>query len=81
MSNVSQLESIIEEGFEHRANYTPSTMPGELKAAIDESLNLLNDGTLRVAEKKDNDWRVNQWLKKAVLLSFGAKDNQIITDL
>ena len=80
MTNFNQLENIIEEGFEHRASFTPKTMPDELKDAIDKSLNLLNDGTLRVAEKNNGDWIVNQWLKKAVLLSFGARDNQIMTD-
>ncbi|RLA04391.1 MAG: 2,3,4,5-tetrahydropyridine-2,6-dicarboxylate N-succinyltransferase [Gammaproteobacteria bacterium] len=82
MTNYSDLEQTIEAGFEQRAAYTPNTMPADLKAAIDQTMDLLDNGTLRVAEKiaDGGDWQVNQWLKKAVLLSFRARDNQVMSD-
>jgi len=80
MKSYNDLELIIETGFENRAEYSPSTMPNELKQAIDETINLLDSGELRVAEKINNDWLVNQWLKKAVLLSFRSRDNQVMSD-
>jgi len=80
MTNYSDLENIIEQGFDNRAAYTPDNMPTELKSAIDATMNLLDNGELRVAEKQQADWQVNQWLKKAVLLSFRARDNQIMSD-
>jgi len=55
-------------------------MPADLKSAINESLGLLDSGELRVAEKIEGDWQVNQWLKKAVLLSFRARENQVSSD-
>ena len=46
---------------------------------VENVLNLLDEGKLRVCEKKENDWHVNQWLKKAILLSFRIQDMEIIT--
>jgi len=80
MNNYGELKQLIETGFDNRTNYNPGNMPTELKAAIDESLDLLNTGKMRVAEKTDGDWQVNQWLKKAVLLSFRARENQVSSD-
>lgn len=80
MKSYNDLELVIESGFENRAEYSPSSMPTELKEAIDETINLLDSGELRVAEKVAGDWQVNQWLKKAVLLSFRARDNQVMSD-
>jgi 2,3,4,5-tetrahydropyridine-2-carboxylate N-succinyltransferase len=80
MKSYKDLEIVIETGFENRAEYSPSSMPTELKQAIHETINLLDCGELRVAEKVGDDWQVNQWLKKAVLLSFRARDNQIMSD-
>ncbi len=80
MNNNDELIQIIESGFDNRTNYNPDNMPAELKTAIDDSLDLLNTGRMRVAEKIDGDWQVNQWLKKAVLLSFRARENQVSTD-
>lgn len=70
------LQQIIEQAFEDRAQYSPSTMPSEIKDAINQVLASLDNGSLRVAEKKDGEWIVNQWAKKAVLLSFRMNDNQ-----
>jgi len=80
MNTHEDLKTLIEVEFENRASYNPANMPAELKVAIDESLNLLDSGKMRVAEKIDGNWQVNQWLKKAVLLSFRARENQVSTD-
>ncbi len=69
------LQQIIEQAFEKRADYSPATMPENIKQAVRTVLNDLDEGTLRVAEKIDGQWQVNQWAKKAVLLSFRMNDN------
>lgn len=75
---MEQLKKIIEEGFEHRANLTPTNAPEELKEAVNRYIEALDRGDLRIAEKKEGDWVVNEWLKKAVLLSFRLEDNALI---
>jgi len=73
MSNA-HLETAIEAAWEARDTITPAT-GGQTRAAIEETLNALDGGGLRVAERRDNgDWHVNQWAKKAVLLGFRLKD-------
>ncbi len=73
MSNA-QLETAIEAAWEVRDIITPST-GGEVREAIEDTLNALDGGTLRVAERQaDGNWHVNQWAKKAVLLGFRLKD-------
>ncbi len=67
------LEAAIEAAWENRADITPTTQ-GEVRDAVSETLNALDTGTLRVAEKRGADWHVNQWAKKAVLLSFRLND-------
>ena len=67
------LESAIEAAWEARDTITPATR-GETREAIEQTLNALDSGTLRVAEKRGADWHVNQWAKKAVLLGFRLKD-------
>ena len=74
------IQPIIEAAFEDRANITPSTVSPELKAAIEQVIAELDNGHLRVAEKIDGDWVVNQWVKKAVLLSFRIRDNEVMDD-
>ena len=66
---LEELEQIIDAAFENAAALTPDTR-GDVRDAVDTALDLLDAGTARVAEKIGDDWRVNQWLKKAVLLSF-----------
>ncbi|CAM4179485.1 2,3,4,5-tetrahydropyridine-2,6-dicarboxylate N-succinyltransferase [Kerstersia similis] len=73
---TAQLQNTIEQAWEDRANLTAAHHPASLKAAIDDVLNSLNTGKLRVAEKIDGKWQVHQWLKQAVLLSFRLQDNQ-----
>ena len=76
MSNA-QLEAAIEAAWDARDAITPATT-GEAREAIEDTLNALDSGKLRVAEKQaDNSWHVNQWAKKAVLLGFRIKDMEI----
>ena len=77
-----RLQTQIEKAFEDRAKIT-STTKGDARDAVDEALDLLDRGKARVAEKLPgatgpNSWKVNQWLKKAVLLSFRLNDNALI---
>ncbi|MBV34357.1 MAG: 2,3,4,5-tetrahydropyridine-2,6-dicarboxylate N-succinyltransferase [Rickettsiales bacterium] len=72
------LQNTIEQAFENRDSLSPSSAPADIKEAVTEALNLLDSGQARVAEKKDGDWIVNQWLKKAVLLSFRLNENKVI---
>src|SRR5688500_18731203 len=71
-------QKTIEEAFEKRAEITPTAAPPEVKQAVDEAIAQLDSGKLRVAEKKDGEWFTHQWLKKAVLLSFRLRDNQVM---
>ena len=76
MSNA-QLEQAIVSAWEARDQISPETT-GEIREAIEDTLNSLDSGQLRVAEKRENgDWHVNQWAKKAVLLGFRIKDMEI----
>ena len=75
---MSQLEKIINEAFEQRADITPANVSAEIRNAVTETLNLLDKGSLRVAEKINGDWVTHQWLKKAVLLSFRINENRLM---
>ena len=77
-----RLQTQIEKAFEDRAKINSATK-GDARDAVDEALDLLDRGKVRVAEKLPgatgpNSWKVNQWLKKAVLLSFRLNDNALI---
>jgi 2,3,4,5-tetrahydropyridine-2-carboxylate N-succinyltransferase len=72
------LAALIDDAFERRADLSASAVPPALAHAIDQVLAGLNDGTLRVAEKRDGSWTIHQWIKKAVLLYFRTHDNQLI---
>jgi 2,3,4,5-tetrahydropyridine-2-carboxylate N-succinyltransferase len=72
MSNAA-LEAAIEAAWEAREGISPATK-GEVRDAIEATLSALDSGSLRVAEKRGSDWHVNQWAKKAVLLSFRLTD-------
>lgn len=74
---MSDLERIINDAFEKRDNINVNTA-GDIRNAVDETLNKLDSGSLRVCEKINNEWQVNQWIKKAILLSFRLNDNEII---
>ena len=77
---MDQLKSIIENAFEIRAEINPKNAPKELKDSVDEVLNNLNNGSLRVATriKDSQEWETHQWIKKAVLLSFRLYDNEVM---
>ncbi|MGV8934411.1 MAG: 2,3,4,5-tetrahydropyridine-2,6-dicarboxylate N-succinyltransferase [Gallionellaceae bacterium] len=75
---MPQLQNIIEEAFERRADITPRNVEPQLKEAINNVMEYIDQGKLRVAEKIDGDWVTHQWLKKAVLLSFRIEDNAFI---
>ena len=73
---MQNLIDTINDGFDRH-----NSLQGDEKAlqtAIDEAISLLDAGSVRVAEKVGNEWRVNQWLKKAVLLSFRLADNRVV---
>lgn len=72
------LQNIIENAFEQRADITPVNAGKELREAIEETLQQLESGTLRVAQPGAAGWQVNEWVKKAVLLSFRIQDNHIM---
>jgi 2,3,4,5-tetrahydropyridine-2-carboxylate N-succinyltransferase len=76
MTTDTALATTIDAAFEERAKYSPGNAPAEVVAAVDAALDLLDSGAARVAEKSDGEWRVNEWLKKAVLLSFRLYDNR-----
>jgi 2,3,4,5-tetrahydropyridine-2-carboxylate N-succinyltransferase len=70
------MKDIIEAAFEDRAHITPDAANTEVRQAVEEAIHLLDTGKARVAEQKGmGDWQVNEWLKKAVLLSFRLEDN------
>ena len=77
MSNDA-LEVAIESAWEIRDQITPATK-GEARDAVEATLEALDKGELRVAEKRGADWHVNQWAKKAVLLGFRLKDMEMQT--
>ena len=79
---MTDLQSVIEQAWENRAAVNPQTT-GDVRDAVEKALESLDSGKARVAEKipgatGPNSWKVNQWLKKAVLLSFRLNDNAIV---
>ena len=77
MSLSPHIIARVEEAWENRASVTLETQ-GLVREAVEETLDALDAGEVRVAEKIDGKWVVNQWAKKAVLLSFRLNDNQIM---
>ncbi|KAA0699339.1 2,3,4,5-tetrahydropyridine-2,6-dicarboxylate N-succinyltransferase [Neorhizobium sp. P12A] len=77
-TDLTSLEKTIEAAFDNRDNVNTSTR-GEIRDAVEAALELLDGGKARVAERgSDGNWTVNQWLKKAVLLSFRLNDMAIV---
>jgi len=77
-NQYSELQAVIDAAFDDRANVSTSTT-GQVREAVNDALELLDSGKARVAEKQgDGTWVVNQWLKKAVLLSFSLNDMVMI---
>ena len=75
---MQTLIETIEKAYAARADLDANHVPAEVRTAVDEALAGLDQGRLRVAEKHEGQWRVNQWLKKAVLLSFKINKNRMI---
>ena len=78
VSNTDKHRSLIEDAFEHRATITPESVEADITAAIEASMVGLESGDLRVAEPYEGGWKVNEWLKKAVLLYFRIRHNEVI---
>src|SRR5574343_190530 len=76
---TQQLQSILDNAWENRANISAKSAPAEVVQAVDHVLECLNNGSLRVATRDGvGQWTTHQWIKKAVLLSFRLKDNALM---
>jgi 2,3,4,5-tetrahydropyridine-2-carboxylate N-succinyltransferase len=76
---MSEIKTIIEDAFERRAELTPRNVGTAIKEAVFEAITQLDAGQMRVAEIRQGQWIVNEWLKKAVLLSFRIAENRFIS--
>ncbi|HEX5286101.1 MAG TPA: 2,3,4,5-tetrahydropyridine-2,6-dicarboxylate N-succinyltransferase, partial [Polaromonas sp.] len=73
------LQSTIDAAWENRADFSPTAAPKEVLEAVDHTIDQLNSGKLRVATREGvGQWTTHQWIKKAVLLSFRLKDNELM---
>lgn len=79
MTTVNEYEEIINQAFANLGSIKPDSADPQLRAIVEEVLQLLDSGVLRVAERQGDDWHVNQWLKKTVLLSFRLQDMTSMT--
>jgi len=79
-SQHEALKALIETYWEQRTDLSPRRVPADLRGAVEECLDGLEAGRFRVAEPlgAPGEWRVNQWLKKAVLLAFRVRENEVI---
>ncbi len=76
---TQQLQTIIDNAWEARSTLSPASAPQEIQDAVEHVIAELNAGRLRVATRQGvGQWTVHQWIKKAVLLSFRLKDNEVI---
>jgi 2,3,4,5-tetrahydropyridine-2-carboxylate N-succinyltransferase len=76
--STTTLKDVIEKAFAKKEDISPGKIDKDTKNAIDDVLAGLDSGKLRVAEKQDTNWVVNEWVKKAVLLSFRAQGNEVM---
>ena len=77
--NIEKIKSVVDRVFDNNEDVNPNTS-GEIRVSIETALDCLDKGELRVAEPLGNSkWQVNQWLKKAVLLSFKINDMDVIS--
>ena len=77
---MEQLQKTIDAAWDDRASITPTSAKAEVRDAVLETIELLDSGKLRVAEKKGGKWVTSEWAKKAVLLSFRLEDNDVMED-
>src|SRR5664279_4804523 len=74
-----QLQQIIDNAWENRANLSARSAPQEVAQAVEHVIEEMNHGRMRVATRQGvGQWTVHQWIKKAVLLSFRLKENEVI---
>jgi 2,3,4,5-tetrahydropyridine-2-carboxylate N-succinyltransferase len=78
MNDTLALRQSIEAAFERRAEINPASASAEVKSAVAQVIAGLNSGRIRVAEKGPSGWSVNEWVKKAALLSFRLRDSEIM---
>jgi len=78
MNDTQALRQSIEAAFERRAEINPASASAEVKSAVAQVIAGLNSGRIRVAEKGASGWSVNEWVKKAALLSFRLRDSEIM---
>jgi 2,3,4,5-tetrahydropyridine-2-carboxylate N-succinyltransferase len=78
MTSLHDMRETIETAFERRAELGPANAPADVVAAVEAAIDALDRGEARVAEKTGGAWHVNDWLKKAVLLSFRLFDNRVV---
>ncbi|MFN7086018.1 MAG: 2,3,4,5-tetrahydropyridine-2,6-dicarboxylate N-succinyltransferase [Burkholderiales bacterium] len=77
---MQQLQNIIEKAWDERASLSPDRADPAIRQAVADTIDLLDQGKLRIAEKIGGAWVTRQWAKKAVLLSFRLYDNAVIQD-
>ena len=76
---TQQLQTIIDTAWDNRASLSPASAPKEVSDAVEHIISALNKGEMRVATRESvGQWTTHQWIKKAVLLSFRLKDNEVI---
>jgi 2,3,4,5-tetrahydropyridine-2-carboxylate N-succinyltransferase len=75
--NIQDMQKTIDAAWERRAEINPQS-DGHVRDVVHAALDALDRGEVRVAEKRDGKWQTNQWLKKAVLLSFRLTDSELI---
>ena len=78
-ANLQALQQTIDAAWEDRANLSPKSAPKDILEAVEQTISQLNNGSLRVATRESvGVWTTHQWIKKAVLLSFRLKDNELM---
>src|SRR5687767_8433342 len=78
VNDTQGLREAIEAAYERRAEINPASATAEVKSAVGQVMAGLNSGRIRVAEKKGAEWVVNEWVKKATLLSFRLRDSAVM---
>jgi 2,3,4,5-tetrahydropyridine-2-carboxylate N-succinyltransferase len=77
---MQTLQNTIEQAWDNRNALSPGNAPADVRGAVNDTIAMLDAGTLRVAEKRNGQWQTNEWAKKAVLLSFRLQDNAVMQD-
>lgn len=76
---MEHLQQLIEDAFEKRLTFTPQNTPRAIQQALEQVIDLLDKGQIRVATKINDAWQTHQWIKKAVLLYFRTHENNIFS--